>query len=145
MSMSQIVEALDALDETRRDELFEILDAAVSRLPAAEAAIRSSASGAARTADARQLQDDSIAFTRLIDRLDKLAIPRPLRQQLHGILDYHRELIGQAPLFAFGQQSERNAPQRAALADGFGERSDELVALRDRLGGSTPSEESSRP
>lgn len=143
--MSEIGDALDRLDPSLRDEVFGILDDAVARIPAADAAIRSSAVGAARAADARQLQDDSMAFTRLIDRLDKLALPRALKQQLHGLLDYHRELIGQAPLFAFGQQSERNAPQRAALARGFGEPANELIALRDQLGEVHPAEESRRP
>jgi hypothetical protein len=131
--MSDLENELAAADAALRDQVLDILDEAVARIPAAETAIRSSASGAARAADAKQLQSDSMAFTRLIDRLDHLALPRPLKLELHGILDYHRELIGQAPLFAFGQQSERNAPQRAALAQGFGPRSAELTTLRDAL------------
>ena len=131
--MSDLKSGLIAIEAALRDQVLEILDEAVARLPAAEAAIRSSSAGAARTEDARELQADSMAFTHLIDRLDRLALPPTLKRELHGLLDYHRELIGQAPLFAFGQQSDRNAPQRAALAQGFGARAAELTALRDQL------------
>ena len=123
---------LPPLTAEQRADLLAILGQATDLVPAVDAAVRACAAST-DVRLAREMHEYAVIFNGLYDRARVLRLPAPLKTEVLGLLDYHRELVGQAPLAAFGYANARNQRQRALLADGLGGPADQLVELRRAL------------
>ena len=116
-----------------RAELLEVVREVASLLPLTAAVVAAGDQpGAKGSEPARTAGRAASAFHRMADRVRQLPLGEPLRTRLMQLLDYHAELIGQASLMAYGDQTERT--ERAPGSRGLGQPAIELARLADRLG-----------
>jgi hypothetical protein len=116
-----------------RAELLEVVREVAVLLPLAAAVVATGDQpGTEGPEPARTGERAASDFQRMADRVRQLPLGEPLRTRLMQLLDYHAELIGQAALMAYGDQTERT--ERALGSRGLGQPAIELARLADRLG-----------
>ena len=112
--------------------LQEMLREAAEMVPAADAVVRAcDAPGPKGTEPAREAGRLVSAFLRLSRETQALPVAAGIKTRAVQLLNYHLELIGQASLMAYGNQSERT--RRAIGSGGLGPRAQELVDLAQEL------------
>jgi len=113
-------------------ELLDVVREAVALLSLAEVVLAGcDQPGTKGPEPARSAGRVISAFIRMAGRVRSLTVSEPLRSRIAQLLDYHAELIGQALLMAYGEQTERT--ERARGSGGLGPPAIELARLADQL------------
>jgi hypothetical protein len=115
-----------------RAELLDVVREAVALLSLAEVVLAGcDQPGTKGPEPARSAGSVISAFIQMAGRVRSLPVSEPLRSRIAQLLDYHAELIGQALLMAYGEQTERT--ERARGSGGLGPPAIELARLADQL------------